>query len=407
MNGKSVDYVASASRFKSSHAPVPPEPLILLSCGSFNPITVMHLRMMELARDKVNHMWSVPSKTCSNASFEELTTPAIVSSNSPSSTTDLLTSLNLAWNLSKSEVPRQQIVVGGILSPVSDAYAKPGLAPASVRVELAQLACTTSDWVAVDDWESKQTIHSRTRVVMDRIQEKVDQLCQRLNDPLLESSVAVERSSVLQHSTIENCDCRSGEKQTIAGGQASESWLLNCIRKVRLSVPTQSSSCTSGTVKNIVGTSNLSDVSPTRFFYLRPRVKLVCGADLLESFAVPNLWAPEDIEILAGEYGIICISRPQYDAARFVRGSDILSKYEDNIILVNEWCENNLSATLVRRALSRGLSVRYLVPDSALERIYSLGLYGCNKFRKMTKSSSNTVSDDDANGQHNSRPPHS
>lgn len=28
------------------------------------------------------------------------------------------------------------------------------------------------------------------------------------------------------------------------------------------------------------------------------QVKLLCGADLLESFAVPNLWASEDVSIL-------------------------------------------------------------------------------------------------------------
>lgn len=35
------------------------------------------------------------------------------------------------------------------------------------------------------------------------------------------------------------------------------------------------------------------DVSLT--LYPRPKVKLVCGADLLESFAIPNLWAEEDV----------------------------------------------------------------------------------------------------------------
>ncbi|KAM3181566.1 hypothetical protein ACTXT7_014123 [Hymenolepis weldensis] len=47
-----------------------------------------------------------------------------------------------------------------------------------------------------------------------------------------------------------------------------------------------------------------------------------------------------------------------------------------NVILATEWSQNGLSATVVRRALARGQSVRYLVPDAALEEIYSRGLYG-------------------------------
>lgn len=46
------------------------------------------------------------------------------------------------------------------------------------------------------------------------------------------------------------------------------------------------------------------------------------------------------------------------------------------MILATEWSQNGLSATVVRRALARGQSVRYLVPDAALEEIYAHGLYG-------------------------------
>lgn len=65
-------------------------PLLLVACGSFSPITFLHLRMFVMADDYVKH----------NTSYE---------------------------------------VVGGYLSPVSDAYRKQGLAPAEHRYVLSGL----------------------------------------------------------------------------------------------------------------------------------------------------------------------------------------------------------------------------------------------------------------------------
>jgi nicotinamide mononucleotide adenylyltransferase len=59
-------------------------PLVLVACGSFSPITFLHLRMFEMANDYARM----------NTNFE---------------------------------------VVGGYLSPVSDAYRKAGLAPSTQR----------------------------------------------------------------------------------------------------------------------------------------------------------------------------------------------------------------------------------------------------------------------------------
>ncbi|KAL3314710.1 hypothetical protein Ciccas_006670 [Cichlidogyrus casuarinus] len=51
--------------------------------------------------------------------------------------------------------------------------------------------------------------------------------------------------------------------------------------------------------------------------------------------------------------------------------------------MASEYSANGLSATVVRRALSRGQSVRYLVPDAALEEIYASGLYGSKNRHQM------------------------
>ncbi|XP_074860753.1 nicotinamide/nicotinic acid mononucleotide adenylyltransferase 3 isoform X2 [Carettochelys insculpta] len=82
-------------------------PLVLLACGSFNPITNMHMRLFELARDHLH------------------------------------------------QTGRYQ-VIEGIISPVSDNYGKKGLVSARHRIAMAQLALETSDWIRVDPWESEQ-----------------------------------------------------------------------------------------------------------------------------------------------------------------------------------------------------------------------------------------------------------
>lgn len=46
-------------------------------------------------------------------------------------------------------------VIGGFLSPVGDAYKKVGLASASHRIHMCDLAVSTSSsWVVVDPWEA-------------------------------------------------------------------------------------------------------------------------------------------------------------------------------------------------------------------------------------------------------------
>lgn len=105
------------------------------------------------------------------------------------------------------------------------------------------------------------------------------------------------------------------------------------------------------------------------------RVKLLCGADLLESFAVPNLWKNEDIEDIIGNFGLVVISRVGSNPESFIYESDVLTKYKNNIHIVTEWISNDVSATKIRRALRREESVKYLIPDPVIEYIKENNLY--------------------------------
>ncbi|KAI9855921.1 MAG: hypothetical protein M1813_009355 [Trichoglossum hirsutum] len=103
-------------------------PLCLVACGSFSPITYLHLRMFEMAADYAKF----------NTDFE---------------------------------------VVGGYLSPVSDAYKKAGLASADHRVQMCELAVNnTSDWLSVDGWEATQKDYQPTAIVLDHFEHEINEV---------------------------------------------------------------------------------------------------------------------------------------------------------------------------------------------------------------------------------------
>ncbi|XP_004467470.1 nicotinamide/nicotinic acid mononucleotide adenylyltransferase 1 [Dasypus novemcinctus] len=247
--------------------------VVLLACGSFNPITNMHLRLFELAKDYMNGTG-------------------------------------------------KYAVIKGIISPVGDAYKKKGLIPAHHRVIMAQLATKNSKWVEVDMWESLQNEWIETAKVLRHHREKLD---------------------------TRNCDNQQ-ESPTLEKPGRKRKW-----------------------------TEQRQDFSQKKSLEPKtkgvPEVKLLCGADLLESFGVPNLWKTEDISKIVGDYGLVCITRAGNDAQKFIYESDVLWKHRSNIHLVNEWITNDISSTKIRRALRRGQSIRYLVPDLVQEYIDKHSLY--------------------------------
>ncbi|CCE63574.1 hypothetical protein TPHA_0F00880 [Tetrapisispora phaffii CBS 4417] len=101
-------------------------PLVIVACGSFSPITYLHLRMFEMALDAVNEQ----------TRFE---------------------------------------IIGGYYSPVSDNYKKAGLATSKHRVRMCELACErTSSWLMVDAWESLQPEYTRTAKVLDHFNNEIN-----------------------------------------------------------------------------------------------------------------------------------------------------------------------------------------------------------------------------------------
>ena len=97
----------------------PPRPLVvLLACGSYSPVTAMHMLLFETAK---NHLM-----------YE---TAALD-------------------------------VVGGIISPVHDNYGKPSLVPAQHRINMTRAATASSTWISTSAWETSQTGWTTTCATM-------------------------------------------------------------------------------------------------------------------------------------------------------------------------------------------------------------------------------------------------
>ncbi|XP_043248009.1 uncharacterized protein LOC122394887 isoform X1 [Colletes gigas] len=240
-----------------------PMRVILMSCGSYNPPTNMHLRMFEIARDHLHRMGT-------------------------------------------------HIVVGGVISPVHDAYAKKELASASHRCAMLKLALHNSDWIRLSSWETRQNGWTKTRISLQHHQNL-------LNSVLFDSNNA-------NHLPMEDLE-----------------WIPENVK-------------------------NSSDRTPIQ-------IKLLCGADLLESFGTYDLWAEEDIDAIVGEHGLVVITREGSNPNKFIYDSDILSRHMHNIYIVTEWIPNEVSSTRIRRALKRGESVRYLLQDAVIDYVYKHEIY--------------------------------
>lgn len=218
-------------------------PLVLVACGSFSPITFLHLRMFEMASDFVRF----------NTDFE---------------------------------------VCAGYLSPVSDAYKKVGLAAGQHRVEMCSRAVEQSTWLMVDPYETVK--------------------CNSDGEPEY-----VPTAQVLRHF--------DHEINTVLGGIEG----------------------TDGKMK-------------------KARIALLAGADLVMSMGEPGLWSPNDLDVILREYGAFIIERSGTDVDEALA---TLQQYRNNIWVISQVIQNDISSTKVRLFLKKDLSVRYLIPDPVVEYI--------------------------------------
>lgn len=105
------------------------------------------------------------------------------------------------------------------------------------------------------------------------------------------------------------------------------------------------------------------------------RVLFLCGSDLLETLTNPNIWRPEDVELILQRYGVVVFGREGVDVLQLIESHEILKKHAAHIQYVPELIRNNISSTKIRNFVAQGYSVKYLIQQSALEYISDHHLY--------------------------------
>lgn len=129
------DYTFPHARLRRRITSSTRTPLVLIACGSFSPITFLHLRMFEMAADYARF----------NTQFE---------------------------------------VVGAYLSCVGDAYKKTGLVKAEHRINMCCLAVAQSSWISVDPWEALHEKYLETAKVLDHFNYEINEVLGGVETPV-------------------------------------------------------------------------------------------------------------------------------------------------------------------------------------------------------------------------------
>jgi nicotinamide mononucleotide adenylyltransferase len=108
----------------------------------------------------------------------------------------------------------------------------------------------------------------------------------------------------------------------------------------------------------------------------------LCGADLVESFGIPNVWRTEDLMAILNNHGVVALERKGVDIPRIVFEHDILFENSSKIITVNSRIDNDVSSSKIRRFLGRGFSVKYCIPDPVLDYIKEHELYSPQSIKR-------------------------
>jgi len=102
------------------------------------------------------------------------------------------------------------------------------------------------------------------------------------------------------------------------------------------------------------------------------RIALLAGADLIQTMSTPGVWSDKDLDHILGRYGTFIVERS---------GTDIddalatLEPWKENIEVIQQLIQNDVSSTKIRLFLKRDMSVQYLVPAPVIEYIHQHGLY--------------------------------
>jgi len=105
------------------------------------------------------------------------------------------------------------------------------------------------------------------------------------------------------------------------------------------------------------------------------RTVMLCGSDVLESFNATKttgerIWSDEEIEVILGQHGAVCVGRTEKDLKAYARESPILVRHSHNLVLATPRAISGISSSVVRQHLAANESIRYLVHDKVRKYIF-------------------------------------
>lgn len=87
------------------------------------------------------------------------------------------------------------------------------------------------------------------------------------------------------------------------------------------------------------------------------------------------MWSDDDVKTILTTYGVVVIERSTAASSDVIFSNDLLHSARAHIVSVNQHIVNDISSTKVRLCIKRGLSIKYLTPDSVIEYIRENKLY--------------------------------
>lgn len=102
------------------------------------------------------------------------------------------------------------------------------------------------------------------------------------------------------------------------------------------------------------------------------RIALLAGADLIQTMSTPGVWAPKDLDHILGKFGTFIVERSGTDIDEALSN---LQQWKENIHVIQQLIQNDVSSTKIRLFLRRNMSVQYLIPAPVVEYIEQNQLY--------------------------------
>lgn len=96
------------------------------------------------------------------------------------------------------------------------------------------------------------------------------------------------------------------------------------------------------------------------------QIALLAGADLIQTMSQPGVWAEKDLDHILGKFGSFIVERAGTDIREALSS---LQPYRDNIYVIQQLIQNDVSSTKIRLFLKRGMSVQFLIPAPVIEYI--------------------------------------